>query len=230
MNLLEAFIRYAPETAYNSLAHLDKHNLAKVHATLGEAVDVRMREQRIFDRRALEKIKAIPSKDDQTEAREQIDEAWLALLDEQDILDDIRRARDMFRAKARVMIELFTRREPTMDVINELEWTYDGRWCKVHHLVGLSLTIYIMRLRISWCFIPGHDVRVRIRAIDWGTRCELDPSWTKSLALATSIIEYIDLPCSIAEDDLDEFPDTPELRRCLIHNMVPARDNGKFLG
>jgi len=142
MNLLEAFIRYAPETAYNSLAHLDKHNLAKVHATLGEAVDVRMREQRIFDRRALEKIKAIPSKDDQTEAREQIDEAWLALLDEQDILDDIRRARDMFRAKARVMIELFTRREPTMDVINErrvdvrreMVQSPSSRWIVVDHI------------------------------------------------------------------------------------------------
>lgn len=234
MNLLEAFIELAPEDIYKSLSHLDRHHLASSHANLGNAVDSRIKQDLVYKTNHIKKLNRFPSIDDQNRARLQVDEARLALLEEPEIMKDLEEARADFCQVVKLYSETFSRRHPTYEIFRELEDEFSkaGTWYTIFPPIYcplIQLYVRLMSICITWSFSPGSLPSVDIRKTSMHRDCDMHETWNDSLALAARIIEVIGIPHDISF--IAEFPESLDLRRCLIHTVLPPYDgsNDEYL-
>lgn len=234
MNLLEAFIELAPEDIYKSLTHVDTHNLASSHANLGNAIDSRIKQDLIYKTNHIKKLNRFPSIDDQNRARLQVDEARLALLEEPEIIKDLEDARADFRHVVKTYTTIFSRRHPTYEIFRELEdeFSKSGTWYTIFPPIYcpiMQLDVQLMSIRITYSFSPENIPEVDIRKTNLYPECDMHDTWNESLALAARIIEIIDIPHVIKY--IAEFPESVDLRRCLIHRVLPPYDgsNDEYL-
>jgi hypothetical protein len=227
MELLEAFIEFAPEDIYKSLSHLDAHRLASSHATLGNAVDARTKQQRIHEANRLKKLDTFPSAIDQEKARLQVDEARLAVLEEPEMMADLEAAKRDFCQVVKFYTETFARRTPTFEIFRELEdeFTKSGTWYTVFPPIYcplIQMDVRVMGICVTWSFSPGSIPMVDIRKTNIDRACEMHDTWNESLALAARIVEIIGIPYDISY--IADFPESVDLRRCLIHGKLPPYD------
>jgi hypothetical protein len=227
MDLLHAFVQYAPDDIYDTLSHLDIHNVASAHSTLHEAVDARILQRRIHETNRIKKLDAYPSHTDTIKARMQVDEARLAMLDEPELLSDLDSARSDFRDVVKTFTTMFSRRKPTVDVFAELEDTFSraGVWYTIFPPIYCSLIqmdIVVMGVCVTYTFTPGKHPQVDIRKTIFDREIDMHETWRGSLALAARILEIIDIPHTIKH--IDSFPESADLRRCLLHNRLPEYD------
>lgn len=234
MNLLEAFIELAPEDIYKSLTHVDTHHLASSHANLGNAVDSRIKQDLIYKTNHIKKLNRFPSIDDQCNARLQVDEARLALLEEPEIIKDLEEARVDFCHAVKTYTTMFSRRHPTYEIFRELEDEFSkaGTWYTVFPPIYcplIQMDIRIMGICVSYSFSPGNIPEIDIRKTNLHPECDMHDTWNESLALAARIIELVNIPHVIKY--IAEFPESMCLRRCLIHTVLPPYDgsNDEYL-
>lgn len=227
MNLLEAFIELAPEDIYKSLTHVDTHNLASSHAVLGDAVDSRIKQDIIYKTNHIKKLNRFPSIDERCKARLQVDEARLALLEEPEIMKDLEEARTDFCHVIKLYTNTFSRRQPTYEIFRELEdeFSKSGTWYTIFPPIYcplIQLDVRLMSICVTWSFSPGSHPTIDIRKTSMHRDCDMHETWNKSLALAARIIEIVDIPYDISY--ITEFPESVDLRRCLIHKVLPSYD------
>lgn len=227
MNLLEAFIKYAPDDIYNGLKHLDKHHIASTHTILADAIDERINQQIIHEANRLKKLEGFPSRGDLYKARLQVDEARLALMEEPEVMKDLEAAKQDFCEVVKLYTQTFSRRKPSFDIFKELENEFSkvGTWYRIFPPIYcplIQLDVRAMGICVTWSFSPGSLPSVDIRKTTLDQEMGMHRTWNESLALAARILEIVGIPHDVKY--IANFPESMDLRRCLLHGMLPPYD------
>jgi hypothetical protein len=226
MDLLEAFVRFAPEDVYENLTHLDRHNVASAHGTLRNAVFKRTREKIAYYESA--RTKFTVSKEDIVRSRQYVNEATEALLHEFYMLEDLTSGRLQFKEMARKFVTLCQRIRPSTDVLEEIKEDYEmeRRYCRAYVLEESKVfvfNVFLMGLDISWRFECGNPMTLRLRIDEFGRAGGgMDISWNKDLSLGIAIIKFINLPYILNEYSVDTFSEDSILRWCFVHGKLEA--------
>jgi hypothetical protein len=230
MELLETFIRLAPEDIYqDELTHLDRHNLKSTHETLEHAVSRRYREKVSYDHAEHIKTTLTTVSDDGIRhARKQVDDAVLALRDEPYILEDLASAREQFKKLVRKLLKLYERVIPSSAVIEELkdEFSTSGRFYETSFLPEsrvLILTVSLMDIHVSCRFRPGEcgPVTASIET-GWSANTNMHESWRGSLAIGIGILNIMAIPYVTDSVYTGTFAEAPELRWCFLHEKLQS--------
>jgi hypothetical protein len=227
MDLLEAFIRLAPEDVYETLTHLDRHNVASAHGTLRNAVFKRTREKIAwYTSEKHEKQKFTVSEEDIVRSKQYVHEATAALLHETYTLEDLTVGRRRFKEVARKFVTLCARIRPSTEVLEEIkeEYVVVRRHCRAYVLPEskvLVFNVFLMGLDISWRFECGKSMTLRLRIDEYGrSGGHMDTSWNEDLSLGIAIINFVNLPYVLNEYSVDAFPEDSILRWCFVHKLV----------
>lgn len=184
--LLLTFIDLASDDVFGSLSAYDVHNLACCHASVAAAVDARP------------EIQTTPDDIDTFDARYAVDEARLAIKDEDDIMSMLELARTHFARIVRRFVTLNARRPVTRAVIEELqgELCHQDTWFVVEpYSNGVTLFIEMMHVRVAIGASLGAPLFAMLSVTASTTDpCGLHHSWERSLALAYALMELTELP------------------------------------
>lgn len=226
MDLLQAFIKYAPDDVYNGLSSLDRYNLECTHEDLEDAIAAKSRQQRNLEyalRAAKQKIE--PTEAQKKHARERVDEARTALKNRLECVRDLEEGKNAFREAVRKYVDMFHRIPPSRKLLDELQDTFltRGNWYKVRMFYQtLELEFRMMDVEVTYEFVPGRVpiVTINTAVIDIYGRF-LDESWSRSPALAIAIIELVGLPYTLDLVYRDKFHKDPDVITCLKHDCLP---------
>ena len=224
MDLLETFIRLAPKDVYDTLTHLDRHNVASTHGTLRDAIFKRTREKIAWY--ISEKKKFTVSEQDIIRSKEYVHEATEALLHEFYTLEDLTVGRRRFKEVARKFVTLCRRIRPSTEVLEEIkdEYVVERRHCRAYVLPEskiLVFNVFLMGLDMSWRFECGKPMTLRLRIDEFGiSGGQMDTSWKEDLSLGIAIVKFVNLPYVLNEYSVDTFPEDSILRWCFVHKLV----------
>jgi hypothetical protein len=222
MDLLDAFIRLAPEDVYDTLTHLDRHNAASAHGILRDAIFKRTREKIAWY--TSEKKKFTVSEEDIVRSRQYVNEATEALLQEFYTLEDLAVGRRRFKELARKFVTLCARVRPSTEVLEEIkeEYVVERRYCRAFVLPESKVfvfNVFLMGLDISWRFECGKPMTLRLQTSEYRSG-NMDDSWNKDLSLGIAIIKFVNLPYVLNEYSVDTFPEDSVLRWCFVHGKL----------